>query len=130
MFSYSHLHNNLQFLSFILFLWMQSFIKYNVVTVLYLVNSCFSSISLFFPQDIVYQFDIISTLIFRIGPDRAYPLHFTPSQLLLLLQLLQLPQLLQLLCVFETGYSSTIALHFRNVIRKESVCFLYLGPIL
>ena len=28
-------------------------------------------------------------LLIRIGPDRAYPLHFTPSQLLLLLQLLQ-----------------------------------------
>ncbi len=33
----------------------------------------------------------------RIGPDRAYPLHFTPPQLLQLLQLLCV--LLQLLCV-------------------------------
>ncbi len=56
----------------------------------------------------------------RIGPDRAYPLHFTPSQLLLL----------QLLCVFETLYSSAIVLHFRSGIKKESVSLLYLGPIL
>ncbi len=39
--------------------------------------------------------------LIRIGPDRAYPLHFTHPQLLLLLPVLPL----------------------RNVIRKESVLF-------
>ncbi len=55
------------------------------------------------------------TLSIRIGPDRAYPLHFTRPQLLL-------PVLLPLLCV--------CALHFRNEIGMESVSFSFLGPIL
>ncbi len=39
----------------------------------------------------------------RIGPDRAYPLHFTRPQLLLLPVLLPV-LLLPLLCVCETGF--------------------------
>ena len=54
----------------------------------------------------------IGKVLIRIGPDRAYPLHFTRPQLLLL------PVLLPVL------------LHFRNEIGMESVSFSFLGPIL
>ncbi len=51
-----------------------------------------------------------------IGPDRAYPLHFTLPQLLLL----------QLLCIIETGFG------WRGWREDgmEWVSFLFLGPIL
>ena len=58
-----------------------------------------------------------------IGPDRAYPLHFTRPQMLLLLPVLPL------LCVCELNVS-VIALYFRNEIWMESVSFSFLDPIL
>ncbi len=55
----------------------------------------------------------LKSVFIRIGPDRAYPLHFTRPQLLLPV----LP-LLPLLCVLETG------LRLRNEIGKESIWIL------
>ncbi len=46
-----------------------------------------------------FPFHVILSLI-RIGPDRAYPLHFTRPQLLLPV----LPVLLPLLCVCEITF--------------------------
>ncbi len=88
----------------------------------------------------VCQVSFVTTII-RTGPDRAYPLHFTRPQLLLLpvlLPVLLLP-VLPLLCVRETGFGvqrclelnvSVITLHFRNEIGMESVSFSFLCPIL
>ncbi len=47
--------------------------------------------------------DLIGWVI-RIGPDRAYPLHFTRPQLVLLPVLLPVLLLLPVLCVYETGF--------------------------
>ena len=64
----------------------------------------------------------------RIGPDRAYPLHFTHPQLLLLL----LP-VLPLLCVCETGFElrGVWSITDKNDGKMGWNLFLFvLGPIL
>ncbi len=66
--------------------------------------------------------------IFRIGPDRAYPLHFTRPQLLLLLLLpvlLPVLLLLPLLCVCDRAYP----LYFTHPQLLLLLLFFYLfGP--
>ncbi len=90
--------------------------------------------------------DLIGWVI-RIGPDRAYPLHFTRPQLVLLPVLLPVLLLLPVLCVYETGFewralfimltlmidcwNITMKQHYVNVNYHKHGCiwYIYMLPI-